>query len=175
VPAQRKGQWGAEVTYGYGEYSNKNTGQSAMWGLRHIKKDEKPDTDHRYKHIDYALYCSSAQGQGSSMYAYENGSGHALSPYKCVDGGNALQTRIVIEPDNTVTYWGRYGGQWKKMGTGKKKAENKDYVLDTSIFGGRLRLDNLKIIHSDATSGYNGFNQVTNGASDKFTKTYGQN
>merc|ERR1711918_148423 len=116
----------------------------------------------------------SAQGQGSSMYAYENGSGHQLSPYKCVDGGNALQTRIVIEPDNTVTYWGRYGVNGRRC-TGKKKAENKDYVLDTSIFGGRLRLDNLRIIHSDATSGYNGFSQVSNGASDKFTKKYGQN
>jgi len=175
VPAQRKGQWGAEVTYGYGQYSNQNTGQSAMWGLRHIKKDEKPDTDHRYQSIDYALYCSNAQGQGSTMYAYEKGSGHALSSYKCMDGNNAVQTRIVIEPDNTVTYWGRYGGQWKKMGTGKKKAENKDYVLDTSIWGGRIRLDNLRIIHSDATSGSNGFNQVDNGVSDKFTKTYGQN
>jgi hypothetical protein len=175
VPAQRKGQWGAEVKYGYGEYSNTNTGQSAMWGLRHIKKDEKATDDHRYQKIDYALYCSNAQGQGARMYAYENGAGHQLGSYQCVDGTSALLTRIVIEPDNTVTYWGRYGGQWKKMGNGKKKAENKDYVLDTSIYGGRLRLDGLQIIHSDAASGYHGFKQVNNGASDKFTKTYGQN
>jgi hypothetical protein len=175
VPAQRKGQWGAEVKYGYGEYSNTNTGQSAMWGLRHIKKDEKATDDHRYQKIDYALYCSNAQGQGARMYAYENGGGHQLGSYKCVDGTSALLTRIVIEPDNTVTYWGRYGGQWQKMGHGVKKAENKDYVLDTSIYGGRLRLDGLQIIHSDATSGYHGFKQVNNGASDKFTKTYGQN
>jgi len=163
VPAQRTGMYGAEVTYGYAQHSNKNTGQSAMWGLRHIKKDDKPDTDHRYQEIDYALYCSNAQGNGANMYAYEKGSGHQLSGFKCIYNGQPLRTRIVIEPDQTVTYWGYYGGSWKKMGTGKKKAQkNKSYVLDTSVYGGRIQLQNLKIIHSAATSGSSGFSQVSN-------------
>jgi len=163
VPAQRTGMYGAEVTYGWAKHSDKNTGQSAMWGLRHIKKSEKPNTDHQYKNIDYALYCSNAQGQGSTLYAYENGSGHNLGNRKCVDNGQKLRTRIVIEPDQTVTYWAYYGGSWTKVGNGKKKAQkNKSYVFDTSIYGGRIQLTDLKIIHSTATSGSSGFSQVSN-------------
>jgi len=178
VPAERKGQWGAEVTYGYGQYSNSNTGQSAMWGLRHLKENRNHGNDHKYQYIDFALYCSNAQGSGgSAMYAYEMGSGHALAggQAKCSDRGSAVTTRIVIEPDNTVTYWGRYSGQWQKLGTAKKKAKKESYVLDTSIHGGCLRLDNLRLIHTKATSGVNGFSAVGNGAQNAFTKNYGQN
>jgi hypothetical protein len=177
VPAERKGQWGAEVTYGYGQYSNKNTGQGAMWGLRHLREDRNHGDDHRYQQFDFALYCYNAQSSGSPIYAYEMGSGRALAggQARCTDGGGAVTTRIVIEPDNTVTYWGRYSSQWQKLGTAKKKAKKESYVLDTSLSGGNLRLDNLQIIHNKATSGVNGFKVVSNGAQNAFTKNYGQN
>jgi hypothetical protein len=146
-----------------------------MWGLRHLKEGRNHGDDHKYQQFDFALYCYNAQSSGSPIYAYEMGSGRALAggQARCTDGGGAVTTRIVIEPDNTVTYWGRYSSQWQKLGTAKKKAKKESYVLDTSILGGNLRLDNLQIIHNKATSGVNGFQ--TGDRTGAFTKNYGQN
>jgi hypothetical protein len=174
VPAERTGQWAASVQYGYGQYSNSNTGQSAMWGFRHLKEGSSHSNDHTYGQLEFALYCSNGQNQGSQIHAYETGRSTQLGSYKCTHNGAALNTRVVIEPDNTVTYWGYYGS-WTKLGTSKYKAKKETYVLDTSIHGGNLNLNNIEITHSKATSGTNGFSTVNNGAENAFTKKYGQN
>jgi len=154
VPAERKGTWAGVALYGYGQYSNSNTGQSAMWGLRHLKENSKSG-DHTYQAMDFAIYCSNAQGSGSAMYFYERGSQAGGGNCRCSDGRNDYSVgKIQIEADNTVTYWVKYnGGSYKKCFTSSKKAKAETYVMDTSIFGGNLRLDNVHIDHNGQMSG----------------------
>jgi hypothetical protein len=159
IPAERKGTWGAQLLYGNGEYSNSNTAQSAMWGLRHLKENSK-SKDHTYQAMDYAIYCSNAKNGGSAMTFYENGQQvSANGVCKCAVNGDSgymqMYGKVQINADNTVTYmannptaYGTPSGAWRLCYTSAKKAKAETYVMDTSIYGGNIRLAHLKITHN---------------------------
>jgi len=122
---------------------NTNSGHiHAMWGFERASRAKS--NKHQYGGIDFAFYCHAVNYR---PYIYESGS-QVNTNNGCYCGGHNGQTYswITIETDGKVKYYMKSNHHGKKLCyTSGKKANNFPYAIDTSIYGARCKLYDMKI------------------------------
>lgn len=125
-----------------------NTGSGnvhAMWGFKRASEANK--NYHHYGKIDFAFYCHAVN---SAPQVYESGSSTS-NMNGCVCGSNNKNTKtwITIETDGTVNYYMESNHHGKRRcHKSTKKATHFPYVVDTSVYGARCKLYDMKVTHN---------------------------